>query len=288
MAENEGRGGALVVAGVIVVSLVGVVGWYLFQNRGDDRASLDVSGFDLAAAPQSQRPAVPLPAAPEPAQPESSLGMLKADAGMRVVDGNASGESGTARASASKAAQAAESGKTLGELCKKYEKRVHTYFLAKTKQYPSVREYGREWMKYPDLKKLNDDYFRDRDPVKFMKGLSKSENFGKLVKKYSNDPAIRAVVIDAAKQAPSDLMAAGMDYLNNDKVIKDLVGSVAKGMGLPSSLMSIFDENKAGKVDQQQVMSDILKNNPDAQKAAEQQQNSGIRLSCEVGGQSPS
>jgi hypothetical protein len=277
MAEDQGRGGALVVAGVILVSLVGVVGWYLFQNRGGDRESLDVSGFDLASAPQSQRPAVPLPAAPEPAQPESSLGMLKADAGMRVVDGNASGESGTARAAASKASEAAESAKSLGDLCKKYEKRVHTYFLAKTKQYPSVRAYGREWMSYPDLKKLNDDYFRDRDPVKFMKGLAKSENFGKLVKKYSTDPAIRGVVIDAAKQAPSDLMAAGMDYLNKDKAIKDLVGGVAKGMGLPASLMAIFDEGKGAKVDQQQVMSDILKNNPEAQKAAEKQ-NSGIRI----------
>lgn len=277
MAEDRSRGGALVVAGVILVSLVGVVGWYLFQNRGGDRENLDVTGFDLASAPQSQRPAVPLPQAPEPAQPESSLGMLKADAGMRVVDGNASGESGTARAAASKAAESADSAKTLGELCKKYEKRVHTYFLAKTRQYPSVRDYGREWMKYPDLKKLNDEYFRDRDPVKFMKGLAKSENFGKLVKKYSTDPAIRNVVIDAAKQAPSDLMAAGMDYLNKDKAIKDLVGGVAKGMGLPASLMTIFDEGKGAKVDQQQVMSDILKNNPEAQKAAEKQ-NSGIRI----------
>lgn len=278
MAQNEGRGGALAVAGVIVVSLVGVVGWYLFQNSGGDRGTLDTTGFDLASAPQTQRPVVPLPAAPEPARPESSLGMLKADAGMRVVDSNASGESGAAREAASKTAAQQQSGKTLGELCKKYEKRVHAYFLAKTRAHPSVRQYGRDWMSYPDLKKLNDDYFRDRDPVKFMKGLAKSENFGKLVKKYSTDPAIRSVVVDAAKQAPADLMSAGLDYLNNDKVIKDLVGGVAKGMGLPASLMSIFDEGKGAKIDQQQVMGDILKNNPEAAKAAEQQQNSGIRV----------
>lgn len=278
MAQNEGRGGALAVAGVIVVSLVGVVGWYLFQNRGGDRENLDVSGFDLASAPQTQRPVVPLPEPSAPARPESSLGMLKADAGMRVVDSNASGESGDARAAASKAAEREKSGKTLGELCRKYEKRVHAYFLAKTRQHPTVRQYGRDWMSYPDLKKLNDDYFRDRDPVKFMMGLAKSENFGKLVKKYSTDPAIRAVVVDAAKQAPGDLMSAGLDYLNNDKVIKDLVGNVAKGMGLPSSLMAIFDEGKGAKIDQNQVMGDILKNNPEAAKAAEKQQNSGIRI----------
>lgn len=278
MAQNEGRGGALAVAGVIVVSLVGVVGWYLFQNRGGERGALDVSGFDLASAPQTQRPIVPLPEPSAPERPESSLGMLKADAGMRVVDSNASGESGEARAAASKAAEQEKSGKTLGELCRRYEKRVHAYFLAKTRAHPTVRQYGRDWMSYPDLKKLNDDYFRDRDPVKFMKGLAKSENFGKLVKKYSTDPAIRSVVIDAAKQAPSDLMAAGVDYLNNDKVIKDLVGTVAKGMGLPASLTAIFDDGKGAKIDQQQVMSDILKNNPEAAKAAEKQQNSGIRI----------
>lgn len=278
MAQNEGRGGALAVGGVIVVSLVGVVGWYLLQNRGGDREMLDVTGFDLASAPQTQRPAVPLPAAPEPARPESSLSMLKADAGMRVVDSNAGGESGAARAAASKTADQERSGKTLGELCRKYEKRVHGYFLAKTRAHPTVRQYGRDWMSYPDLKKLNDDYFRDRDPVKFMRGLAKSENFGKLVKKYSTDPAIRSVVIDAAKQAPADLMSAGLDYLNNDKNIKDLVGGVAKGMGLPPSLMAIFDQGKGAKVDEKQVMSDILKNNPEAAKAAEQQQNSGIRV----------
>lgn len=277
-ADRRGKGGALLVAAVIGVSLVGVVGWYLLQNRGGDKQNLDMSGFDLASAPASTRPLIPAPqAAPEPA-PASSLGMLKADAGMRVVDSNASGESGNARAAAGRQAEQEKSAKTLGELCRKHEKRVHAYFLAKTRAHPSVRQYGRDWMSYPDLKKLNDDYFRDRDPVKFMKGLARSENFGKLVKKYSTDPAIRETVIDAAKQAPSDLMAAGMDYLNNDRNIKDLVGTVAKGMGLPAGLMAIFDEGKGAKVDQNQIMGDILKNNPDAARAAERQQNTGIRI----------
>lgn len=279
--DERGGAGAYVVGGVIVLSFVLVVGWYLFQNRGSNKEALDVSGFDLAAAPSSPRPVMPAPATTDPApSPQSSLGMLKADAGMRVVESNASGESGSARAAASKQQEQEKSAKTLGELCRKYEKRVHVYFLAKTRQYPSVRAYGRDWMSYPDLKKLNDDYFKDRDPVKFMKGLAKSENFGKLVKKYSTDAALRNTVIDAAKQAPSDLMAAGVDYLNNDKNIKELVGTVAKGMGLPSSLMAIFDEGKAGKLDQQQVMGDIMKNNPEARKAMEQQQGSGgVQLS---------
>jgi hypothetical protein len=281
MTENEERrskAGAILVAAVVAVSAVGVLGWHLLQNRGGERGGLDVSGFDLASAPASPRPALPLPSPGESAPQASGLGMLKADAGMRVVDSNAGGESAGTRAAASKAQEQASSGRALGELCRKYEKRVNVYFLAKTRQYPSVRAYGRDWMSYPDLKKLNDDYFRDRDPVKFMRGLSRSENFGKLAKKYSNDPAIRAVVVDAAKQAPADLMSAGLDFINNDKTIKTLLGSVARGMGLPAGLMAIFDESKGGKLDQQQVMDGVLKSNPEARKALEQQQGSGISI----------
>ncbi|MDX6771121.1 MAG: hypothetical protein SF051_16445 [Elusimicrobiota bacterium] len=275
---RESRGGAILVAAAVGVSAVGVLGWHLLQNRGDDRERLDVSGFDLAAAPTGTRPVLPLPAPADAPAPASSLGMLKADEGVRVVESNASSDSSPSQA-ANKARKQQEAGQSFQQLAKKHEKKVRSYFMKATAKYPSVRQYGRDWMSYPDLKKLNDDYFRDRDPVKFMKGVAKSENFGKLVKKYSTDPAIRAVVIDAAKQAPSDLMAAGLDYLNEDRVIKDLVGTVAKGMGLPSSLMAIFDDGKGAKVDQNQVMSDIMKNNPEARKAMEgQQQNQGIRI----------
>lgn len=278
---RESRGGALLVAAAVGVSAVGVLGWHLLQNRGD-KERLDVSGFDLAAAPTGNRPVVPLPAPADPAAPASSLGMLKADAGVRVVDSNAGGESSSnpAAAGSSAAKKRQEAGLSFQQAARKHEKRVRAYFMAATAKHPSVRQYGRDWMSYPDLKKLNDDYFKDRDPVKFMYGLSKSENFGKLVKKYATDPAIRAVVIDAAKQTPSDIMSAGLDYLQNDRVIKDLVGSVAKGMGLPSSLMAVFDDGKGAQVDQNKIMGDILKNNPDAQKAMERQQGSGgIQLS---------
>ncbi len=285
---RESKSAAIIVAAAVGVSAVGVAGWHLLQNRGEDKDRLDVSGFDLAAAPTSSRPAVPLPSLSEPAEPASSLGMLKADAGIRIVGANSSGDnsgSGSGASDASPAQKRKEAALSFQEAAKKHEKRVHAYFLAATRRHPSIRQYGRDWMSYPDLKKLNDDYFKDRDPVRFMYGLSKSENFGKLVKKYATDPAIRAVVIDAAKQAPSDIMAAGMDYLQNDRVVKDLVGNVAKGMGLPSSMMALFDD-KGGKVDQNKIMGDIMKNNPDAQRAMEQQgggrpsglQRSGIQV----------
>lgn len=275
---RESKGGAILVAAVVGVSAVGVAGWHLLQNRGADKERLDVSGFDFAAAPTGTRPVVQ-PTYTGPAEQASSLGMLKADAGMRVADGGSGGGSGSGTADSGPAQKRKEAGLSFQQAARKHEKRVREYFTAATKKHPSVRQYGRDWMSYPDLKKLNDDYFKDRDPVKFMYGLSKSENFGKLVKKYATDPAIRAVVIDAAKQAPSDIMSAGMDYMQNDRVIKDLVGNVAKGMGLPSSLTAIFDEGKGAKVDSNQVMSDIMKNNPEAQKALQQQQqNSGIRI----------
>lgn len=275
--ERRSRGGAVFVALAIGASAVGVLGWHFSQNRGGDRAGLDISGFDLASAPSTARPAAPLPAPTDPVMPASSLSMLKADAGIRVVAANANSDKAPGQAS-TPANKQAEAGKTFAQLARKHERTVRAYFMKATAKHPSVRQYGRDWMSHPDLKKLNDDYFRDRDPVKFMKGLSRSENFGKLVKKYSTDPAIRAVVIDAAKQAPTDLMAAGMDYLNEDNNVKNLLGTVAKGMGLPSSLMALFDSGTGGKVDQQKIISDIMQKNPEARKALEGQQGSGIRI----------
>lgn len=276
---RQSKAGAVFVAVAVAASAAGVLGWHLLQNRGE-RERLDVSGFDLSAAPTSARPDAPLSAAPDAPAPASSLGMLKADAGIRVVDANASGASASAPANAAteQAKKREDARLTLQQAARKHEKTVHAYFLRVTRKYPSVRQYGRDWMSYPDLKKLNDDYFKNRDPVQFLKGLSKSDNFGKMVKKYSTDPAIRAVVVDAAKQAPADVMSAAMDYLQNDRVIKDLLGGVAKGMGLPASLMAVFDDSKGAKVDQNKVMADIMKSNPDVQKATEQQKNSGIQI----------
>lgn len=276
--SRQSRGVAALFAAALVASAGGVLGWHLLQNRGSEK-QLDVSGFDLSAAPSSH-PAAPPPPAPssEPAPARSGLGFLKADEGIRVA-----GEGGSSSAARSPEADRAkrrkEAALSFAQAARKHEGRVRAYFLKATRRHPSVRRYGRDWMSYPDLKRLNDEYFRDRDALKFMTGLARSDNFPKLVRKYAADPAIRAVVVDAAKQAPADLMSASLDVLQNDRVVRDLLGGVAKGLGLPASLTAVFDEGKGGKVDEARVFSDIMKSDPEARQALERQANPGVQLS---------
>jgi hypothetical protein len=118
------------------------------------------------------------------------------------------------------------------------ESKARALAMSYTKRYPSIANYGRDWMSYPDLKKLNDDYMRERDPVKFMRGLARSENFPKLIKKYAGDPAIHAFVIEAIKEAPIDLAAAAAGYLPGDALARSSVDGVAGALGLPAALTS--------------------------------------------------
>ena len=86
-APRTGRFEKIFVAVVVAGSAVAVIGWYLMTNRTG--LKVDVSGFDLNAAP-GVRP-VPAPSASRPAgaPPPSSLGMLKGQADIRFEDPNA-------------------------------------------------------------------------------------------------------------------------------------------------------------------------------------------------------
>ena len=260
--SRGGRLGALLVAVAIGASAVGVLGWHLVSNRGE---ALDVSGFDLSASPAEPRTqAVPARTAPaEAPPPASSLGMLRADAGVSVA-----GESAPARTSATGAPQDAKrkAHADFAEATRKNERSIRAFAERMTSRYPVIRQYGRDWMSQPDLRKLNDDYMRDHDPVKFMLGLSRSENFSKLVRKYAGKPEIREFIVQGMKQAPTELTGAALGALQNDRVLKDLVKSVVAGVGLPPSLTALIDGGDASKIDQRQVMSEML-NNPALQKS---------------------
>lgn len=272
-APRTGRFGGIFVAVVVGGSAVAVLGWYLMTNRGGG-AALDSSGFDLSAAPESPRPApAAAPAAPEPAQPQSSLGMLKADAGVSVVSpgGTQAPAGGGAAARPADKKQAAALSFT--EAARKHEGDVRNFAMKMTNKYPLIRQYGKDWMSYPDLKKLNDDYQRNHDPIAFMVGLSRAPNFGTMMKKYAGAPEMREAVVQGMKSVPSDLLASGMDVLQTDGALKNLVSNVAGGMGLPPSITAMI--NGAGgsdpvKVDQKQILGDVM-NNPAMRNAMQQQ-----------------
>lgn len=246
-APREGRLGGLLVALLIVGSAAGVLGWYALTNRKGP--VLDYSGFDLNSVTPEKHVLIS-DANSAPSQPTSGI-MIKSDPGLNVVDGNAS-----APAANHPAGPAAGDPKAdFRDVARRNEATVRDFAIKMTRKYPSVRQYGKDWMSYPDLRKLNDDYMRNHDPAAFMAGLARSPNFGKLVRKYATDPGIRAFVINGVQQAPGELLSAAGAALSNDAVVKNLVSNVGQALGLPPSIMAVVG---GGRVDQSKVVSDVL------------------------------
>ena len=255
--RRSGRWGGVFVALVVVGSAVGVVGWYVVVNRAGP--AIDASGFDLSATPQRRRPAPAAAAAP--GQPASSLALMKGDAGIRIGD-SAPPPAAPAKA-VDKKDQAHDDFKAQA---RRHEADVRKFAEKMTRKYPLIRQYGKDWMGRPDLKKLNDDYMRDRDPIAFIAGLSKAPSLGGMVKKYAGAPAIMEFITEGMKEAPGELTSAAMDVLSNDAVVKRLIGNVAAGLGLPPSVTGLINSGgDPAKIDQSRILSDIA-NSPAAQQ----------------------
>lgn len=227
-------------------SAAGVLVYQHLQNQR--KPAMDVSGFDLAqttAGTTRTQSHIPAP------QSRSGLNMIKT--GIPGMQFGAKAVQNVAR-------------KVEGafvEICRANEAMVRALAQRYTRQYPIIRQYGRDWMSYPDLKRLNDDYMRGHDPVKFLNGLVVSKNFGKMVTKYAAQPPIQSFVKETIKQAPPEALSAATDFLNEEKNVKALVDNVAQSLGLPPGILGA----SGSKVDEKAVMNSVLKSHPDLQKA---------------------
>lgn len=125
---------------------------------------------------------------------------------------------------------------------RKYDNLAREY----TKRYKVVRAYGKEWMGYPDLKKLNDEYFVHHDPVRFAFGVASSPNFPKLVAKYAAYPEMQAFIRDSFGNAPKGLLEALSSYLNKDANAQKLMERFVQSSGMPKELVSGLITGSAG------------------------------------------
>jgi len=172
---------------------------------------------------------------------------------------------------ASKPSAAESIAQSFTALCHANEGAVQALAMAYTRQYPAIRQYGRDWMSHPDLKKLNDDYMRDHDPVKFLRGLSASQNFGALLKKYAKHPEIEQFAQDAMKRASPQFLSAGMSYLSSDGIVKGVAAQIAAAVGLPTSMFNSLND-KSPEIDQKSIMNSV---NAQIQQAIPQIQSGG-------------
>lgn len=149
---------------------------------------------------------------------------------------------------------------------RKNESRVETLAIEYTRKYPVIREYGRDWANYPDLRQYNLDYLQDHDPVRFAYRVSSSKNFTALVKKYAGRPEIIQFIGDVVKTVPSELFKASRDFLSQDTHAADLLKRFTSAIGLPDSLTAGLT---SGSASPDQAMS-ALKTDPKLRELLEQ------------------
>jgi hypothetical protein len=253
----------MLVALALSASAAGVLAWHLIANRSHNQ--IDTSGFDLTATPDSRRRPIVVNTTPDPNQ-SSSLVMLKSDPGVRVAGSGST----PAPSAAAKTSPKEKASLSLRNSMIKNERFIEAFGRRMEARYPSIGNYGRDWAAAPDLRALRDQYWRDRDPIKFAYGLAQSKSFGRLIKKYAADPGVRAFVMEGVKQAPADLLGAAGQVFQNDRVVKDLVKGVTSSLGLPPSLTAFLGDDNAKAPDQNQVLSEIMQS-PEVQKAMQNQ-----------------
>lgn len=263
--HKTSRLGVIFVVVAVGGSALGVAGWHLMSNRN---AGLDTSGFDMSTAPDPARSAAPpafaAPSAPSPAAP-NSLGMVKGGEGVTVVGAGTSatskpapGKPGEAGAAANPSDPRQSAVLSFKEAAIKNHKVVDSFVRRMEKKHPSLTRYGKDWAASPELRALRDQYWKDKDPLKFAYGLAKSKDFGALVKKYGGDPGIRDVLVTGIKEAPPSLTGAVSGLFQNDGAVKALANTVVKAVGLPASLVGFLDGGDAKPADRNQVMADIM------------------------------
>ena len=249
---------ALLAVLVVGLSFLGGMGYHYMQ-RGSEKAVADTSGFDLSTAIEAKSG----PSSAAPAQTSrSSLGMVQTGLPGMQIDSQGNTNQNTS--------QQAQPGAKMSftQAVHASENKIRALAVKYTQKYPVIGQYGREWMSHPDLKALNDDYMRDRDPIKFIKGVSQSKNFGAMVKKYATNPTMSAFVKEGIGAAAPGAMGAAMDFMKQEKAVKDVITNVASSMGLPPALLGgLAGGGSAPPVDEKQVMGQIMGSNPDLQKA---------------------
>ncbi|MBI4656889.1 MAG: hypothetical protein HY746_09125 [Elusimicrobia bacterium] len=113
-----------------------------------------------------------------------------------------------------------------------------------TLKHQFIRQYGIDWMEYPDLKKLNDEYFIHHDPIRFASDLVRSENFRKLLKKYSTRPEFSMFITDIVKNTPSDIIEALSDYLSANPKAMTILNELINISGIPTDLFASLKNKK--------------------------------------------
>lgn len=240
-----GRLAAVLVLSVLMGFFIGV---YFYRHWIYDQRALSGPGLGVnpTESPGTSQPAIVNEQLPGP----SSLTMIR------------TGPMGSEMAGRS----TPQSAQTLTTLIRGDEWHYRRLAVEYTRKYPIIREFGRDWASYPDLRRFNQEYDRDHDPIKFSYHVVSSPNFATLVKKYSGRPEILQFIQDIVKTTPVEIFDASRSFLTQDNRAYDLLKQFAHAAGLPDSVAAGLASRSASP---QQTVS-ALKSDPQLKKLLEQ------------------
>ena len=241
--RRSNAGIALLAALLIAGSAAGVMLWQLSQKEAPVAADF---GLD-AVSPRPDGPAA------APAAPRSGLDMidLSAPPSRAAVQPSTEAPAPPAQVPTGQVRRdPGSSASAFTEAVRRSEARARDLAIQYTQRYPAIAQYGKDWMSRPDLKKLNDDYAADHDPVKFLRGLARAPSAPELAAKYAGDPAVRAFVKDALAGAPKELLSAASDMLVEDGLVRGLAADLGGALGLPKDFtdgLKDYDKKPAAR-----------------------------------------
>ncbi|HXT01748.1 MAG TPA: hypothetical protein VN915_13825 [Elusimicrobiota bacterium] len=225
---SSGLAGVLTIAVLLAAAALG--GWYFLSQRG--ASTVDSGGFDVGAAATSRPPA---PAAAPEAPARSGLDMMRVDEELRAAP---------PRSEQKAAAEAPAPVRALKDArldfimeARRNEDLVRRYAERMTARSPVILQYGKDWMSHPDLKKLNDDYMRDHDPIAFLAGLSQAPSFPILLKQYAGKQEILGFIVQGlTKEAPRSLVTSGLALMREDASLKPVITEVETAAGMTPAM----------------------------------------------------
>jgi len=234
-------GGGVLVAAFFAYKMIGT----------SDVPAIDETGFDIASADEPKFRDDLLPSAYR----KSSLGMVhKGDDEEEMAFGE-----DTEAGSKSDKEDAYED---FRREIRKLEAKGKALAIKFTKKYPVIEQYGEDWMSYPDLAQLNYDYNKHHDPVAFARGLARSRNFRKMVKKYAGKKEILSFVSASFKDGAVAIPALS-HYLNAEgPKMRKSVDRLMDDIGLPAGILA----GSSDKINTSRVMDSMMKANPGLDK----------------------
>lgn len=197
--QKSGLGAGLIIGILLVDVGLLIFGWHLYQRRQEN---LDDAGLNFSRAPdptvEPVAPAVPV----VKEDPISGIDRYVKKEALPAAPPPTPKVGSPATTPETKPGLAAAAPPSSPEMKKKMEKAVDAFFDLKNqprfKNSKVVQAWKKDFLGYPDLKALNDEWRKEHDPLKFMMGMVRSPNFQKMAASYLVKDDMRSFIKEMA------------------------------------------------------------------------------------------